>query len=87
MKRFIALMKQAGMNPGLMGVAVSVAVFVLVLRSIARPLAELRRGTRAVAGGDLDHQLERTHTDEFSELADDFTLHAMPDACVNLLFN
>lgn len=54
--------------------AVSVVVFVLVVRSISGPLAQLRRGTHAVAGGDLEHHLERPSTDEFSELADDFNV-------------
>jgi signal transduction histidine kinase len=54
--------------------ALSVLVFGLVLRSITGPLGQLRRGTHAVAGGDFEHRLEGTRTDEFSELADDFNV-------------
>jgi two-component system sensor histidine kinase GlrK len=54
--------------------AVSLIVFGLVFRSITRPLAELREGTTAVAGGDFEYRLERTRADEFSELADDFNV-------------
>ncbi len=38
-----------------------------------------------VALGDLVHCFWELRTE--TELADDFTLHAMPDACVNLLFD
>jgi two-component system sensor histidine kinase GlrK len=57
-----------------MALALSVLVFALVFRSITGPLTQLRRGTHAVAGGDLEYRLEGTRTDEFSELADDFNV-------------
>jgi two-component system sensor histidine kinase GlrK len=53
---------------------VSVLVFALVFRSITGPLAHLRRGTQAVAGGNFEHRLEEERGDEFSELAADFNV-------------
>jgi two-component system sensor histidine kinase GlrK len=50
----------------------SALVFVLILRSISGPLARLRRGTQAVAGGNFEHRMELVRDDEFSELASDF---------------
>ena len=47
-----------------------------VIYTEARPLAAL---------GQLVHCFWELRTD--TDLADGFTLHAMPDACVNLLFD
>jgi len=50
------------------------AVSVWLTRSISRPVRELESGMRAVADGELDHQLEITpdRSDEFGELARSF---------------
>jgi signal transduction histidine kinase len=53
---------------------VCVIVFALVFRSITAPLAQLRSGTRAVAGGDLEHRIDGKRADEFSDLAADFNV-------------
>lgn len=50
----------------LMGIAI------LVVRSVARPLAELEAGTRVLAGGDFGHRIEIDRRDEIGELADSF---------------
>lgn len=52
----------------------SVIVFGLVFRSITGPLAALRRGTHAVAGGDFEYRLTGARADEFAELAADFNV-------------
>ncbi len=57
-------------------VALSLALLVAVLtvRSITRALRRLRHGTRAVAEGDFEHQLDTTGSDEFADLARDFNV-------------
>lgn len=54
--------------------SLSVIVFGLVFRSITGPLAALRRGTHAVAGGDFEYRLTGARADEFAELAADFNV-------------
>jgi signal transduction histidine kinase len=50
------------------------ALALWLIRSISRPVHELDRGMRIVAGGDFDHQLalDQTRRDEFGRLAASF---------------
>ncbi|MBI3950110.1 MAG: HAMP domain-containing histidine kinase [Acidobacteria bacterium] len=54
--------------------AVSVLVCLLVVRSISEPLNQLTEGTRAVAGGNFQYQLDTSRNDEFSQFARDFNI-------------
>lgn len=50
----------------------SLAIVVLVLRSISKPLTALRHVTRELTKGNFDAQVDRHRDDEIGELADDF---------------
>ena len=52
--------------------AISILVSLLIIRSIAKPLAYLTEGTRAIADGKFFYRLDTTRNDEFSQLAKDF---------------
>ncbi|HEY1953319.1 MAG TPA: HAMP domain-containing sensor histidine kinase [Gemmatimonadaceae bacterium] len=58
----------------LVGVLVALALGLWLLRSITRPIYQLDRGMRAIAEGDLTHQLEipRNEQTEFGRLADSY---------------
>jgi signal transduction histidine kinase len=46
----------------------------LLVRVIRRPLAELNRGTQAVAAGDMTHRVQAHSNDEFGDLANQYNL-------------
>jgi len=50
----------------------SIFMGLIVASFLSNPLAELRRGTRQIAGGNLDYQLETKRFDEFGELYESF---------------
>ena len=58
----------------LAALAIAGVVAVVLTRTISRPVFELERGMRAVAGGDFDHRmkLSAARTDEFGQLAQSF---------------
>ncbi|MDR0843152.1 MAG: HAMP domain-containing protein, partial [Acidobacteriota bacterium] len=56
----------------LVAIVIGVLVSFLIYRSIARPLAHLTEGTRAIAEGKFFYRLDTTRRDEFSQLAKDF---------------
>jgi methyl-accepting chemotaxis protein len=47
-------------------------MFLLIFRSISKPLANLTEGTRALAEGKLSYRLDTSGKDELSQLAKDF---------------
>lgn len=53
-------------------VLLALAVGVLLVLAIARPLRRLARGTRAIGAGELDHRIEVRGHDEFDDLARQF---------------
>ena len=50
----------------------TLALVVLLLRRLRAPLAELLRGTRALAEGDLSHRIAISGSDEFADLGTSF---------------
>jgi two-component system OmpR family sensor kinase len=50
----------------------TLALVILLLRRLRAPLAELARGTRALAEGDLSHRIAITGRDEFAHLGQSF---------------
>lgn len=56
----------------LFALAVGILVSFLIYRSIAKPLAFLTEGTKAIAEGKISYNLDSTRKDEFSQIAKDF---------------
>lgn len=52
--------------------AITILVSLLIVRSIAKPLAHLTEGTRAITEGKYFYRLDTTRDDEFAQLARDF---------------
>ena len=50
----------------------TLALVVLLLQRLRAPLAELLRGTRALAEGDLSHRIAISGRDEFADLGKSF---------------
>ncbi len=57
---------------GLLAIAVGVFLSFLLARSITRPVKSLVNGTKAIAKGDIGHQISITTKDELGELASSF---------------
>jgi methyl-accepting chemotaxis protein len=56
----------------LFALAIGILVSFLIYRSIAKPLASLTEGTKAIAEGKIFYNLDSTRKDEFSQIAKDF---------------
>jgi signal transduction histidine kinase len=50
----------------------AIVVALLLVRVMTRPLKELKRGTEAIARGNLRYRVQRTGRDEFADVANDF---------------
>jgi two-component system, NtrC family, sensor histidine kinase GlrK len=59
-----------------LGIALALAATLLIVRSVAVPLARLADGTRRLAEGDLDHRVIATGSPELAALAGDFNAMA-----------
>ncbi|HEX5692112.1 MAG TPA: HAMP domain-containing protein [Roseiflexaceae bacterium] len=57
---------------GAIALAISIALFVVLVQTVVRPLRTLREATLAVAGGDLSRQVEAKWRDEIGDLASAF---------------
>src|SRR5690606_24002860 len=57
---------------GLGAIAVSLIVMTLLIRAIQRPLRQLIRGTRAVAGGNFEYRARPLARDELGEVTEAF---------------
>ena len=68
-RRTVALLSLAGL--AVTGASL-LASWIVVRRTVLRPLEDLADGTAALAAGRLDHRLAQTGTDEISLLADGF---------------
>jgi two-component system, NtrC family, sensor histidine kinase KinB len=55
-----------------MALAIGILMSILICRSISKPLANLTKGTRAMAEGKLLFRLDASGNDELSQLAKDF---------------
>jgi signal transduction histidine kinase len=54
----------------------SLLVSLFITRTISKPLKQLTDGTKAIAEGKFDYQLDASQGDEFAELARDFNIMA-----------
>jgi two-component system, OmpR family, sensor histidine kinase BaeS len=71
---FVARVNRAILFSALGATAVALLLGVLLASSLTRPLRELTAATRAVARGDLDHQVPVRSKDELGELATSFNV-------------
>lgn len=60
------------LGTALLALAIGIIGAVWIVRSIARPLRKLTAGTRAVAAGEVTHQIQLESRDELAQLAADF---------------
>lgn len=70
--RFLTRMKNTVILASLGATAAALILGVMLTRALTQPLRELTAATRAVAGGDLGHQVEVRSEDELGELASSF---------------
>lgn len=71
---FLVRVNRAILISAIGATAVALLLGVLLARSLTRPLRELTAATRAVARGDLEHQVPVRSKDELGELATSFNL-------------
>ncbi len=64
--------RQIAWGATLVGLAVAALIAMGIVRSLVRPLRDLGRGARQLAGGNLDHRVPVTGGPELEALADDF---------------
>ncbi|HXV75019.1 MAG TPA: ATP-binding protein [Candidatus Polarisedimenticolaceae bacterium] len=67
-----ALRRQIAVAGALLGLLAGVAAALLTYRNVHRPVHELIRGTRRVAGGDLDTVIRVERSNEIGQLAEAF---------------
>jgi signal transduction histidine kinase len=91
--RLLGQLEEISQVHAVVAVLVTLALIILLLNRLRAPLAELARGTRALAEGDLSHRIAISGRDEFAQLgqsfnrmADDLQTHqkALEDAHANL---
>jgi two-component system, OmpR family, sensor kinase len=69
---FSARLERYSQLLALIAIVTTLALVLLLLRRLRRPLAELMRGTKALAEGELSHRIEIPGRDEFAELGTSF---------------
>lgn len=69
---FLDSVNRAIILAGLAAVGLALLLGAVLARGLTRPLGQLTRATRAMAGGDLDQQVKVQSSDELGELADSF---------------
>ncbi len=91
--RLLNQLEQISQIHAVLAILVTLALVMLLLQRLRTPLAELLRGTRALAEGDLSHRITISGRDEFADLgqsfnrmADDLQAHqkALQSAHANL---
>lgn len=91
--RLLTRLEQISEAHALIAILVTLGLVLLLLQRLRTPLAELLRGTRALAEGDFSHRIAISGRDEFAHLgqsfnrmADDLQAHqkALQDAHANL---
>ena len=65
-------LEQVSQAHALIAILAALALVILLLRRLRAPLAELTRGTRALAEGELSHRIAISGHDEFAELGQNF---------------
>ena len=91
--QLLTRLEQISQIHAVLAILVTLALVLLLLQRLRTPLAELLRGTRALAEGNLSHRIAISGRDEFADLgqsfnrmADDLQSHqqALQDAHANL---
>jgi signal transduction histidine kinase len=68
-QRFLTILRRISIVTGLVAVAVSVLVSILLARRLSWPIREMEGATRRIAAGDLDVRLDDQPPDEVGRLA------------------
>ena len=70
--RLLTQLERISQIHALIAILVTLALVMLLLQRLRTPLAELLRGTRALAQGDLSHRITISGRDEFADLGQSF---------------
>jgi len=70
--RLLSRLEQISQALALISILITLGLVLLLLQRLRAPLAELSRGTRALAEGDLSHRITISGRDEFADLGQSF---------------
>jgi len=70
--RLLSRLEQISQAHAVIAILTTLALVLLLLQRLRTPLAELLRGTRALAEGDLSHRIAISGRDEFADLGQSF---------------
>src|SRR6476469_5611034 len=70
--RLLSRLERISQIHAVLAILITLALVMLLLRRLRTPLAELLRGTRALAQGDLSHRIAISGRDEFADLGQSF---------------
>ena len=70
--RLLSQLERVSQIHAVVAILVTLALVMLLLNRLRAPLAELSRGTRALAEGDLSHRIAISGRDEFAQLGESF---------------